>query len=223
MHKKILLPISIMSILFFSSLFSYLYNLNYYDKKYQQYNVYDRFSREQALSATENLFGFFKSNNELDTDFFNEQEISHLSDVKLLIQKANILYYSSIIIFWIILLIYYLKHKKHFVKYFSKVLFYSGICTISLLLITVLIYIATGFNFLFLKFHEVFFVGNYSFDPNISNMKALFPDEFFFDISLAILTTTIMKALFLIVLGLIINRKLFKQITHKPSYGRPTN
>ena len=90
MLKKLYFMIAIISvflILLLSSVFSYLYNLNYYDKKYQQNSVYDRFDKETAMNATKNLFGFFKSKNELDVNFYNERERSHLLDVKLLIQK----------------------------------------------------------------------------------------------------------------------------------------
>ena len=124
MHKKILLYFTVLTvflIILFSSLFSYIYNLNYYEKKYLQYNVYDRFSKEQARNATTNLFGYFRSQNELDNIFFNERESSHLHDVKVLIQKVNLIYILSLFLFWGILITVYLVNRKDIViKKLSK-------------------------------------------------------------------------------------------------------
>ncbi len=207
---RILLVVSIISVFFIisiSSIFSYLYDLNYYDKKYQQYKIYDRFSKETAGNATKNLFGYFQSKNELDMAFFNEQEKSHLNDVKIILQKIQFIYIFSLIIFWTILLLVYLLFKKIFVRFFSQILLLSGIFSVSLILLFALIYLLFGFDFLFLKFHEIFFIGNYAFDPAVSNMKALFPDEFFFDISLAIVLRTLLKAIMLTVVGYFLMKK----------------
>ncbi len=207
--RKLLLSITILSVFFiilFSSLFSFIYNLNYYEKKYQQYNVYDRFTKEEAKNATTNLFGFFKSQNELN-NFYNEREKSHLNDVKILIGKANIIYIFSLMIFWGILISYYILNRKEIVKFFSNLLFYLGIFSISIFIIFALIYFVTGFDFLFIKFHELFFIGNYSFNPAVSNMKALFPDEFFQDIGIAIVLRTVLKSVLLIIVGYYIKKR----------------
>ena len=175
-------------------MFSYIYNTNYYNKKYQQYGVYDRFTKEEALNATENLFGYFKSKNLLDMDFFNEQEASHLSDVKNLIQRAQQLYYVSVSLFWTVLVVMYLLNRKHFIKFFADMMFYSGAFAIALIVIFSLLYITTGFDFIFVKFHELFFTGNYAFNPATSNMKSLFSDAFFRDLSMRIFLITLLKA-----------------------------
>ena len=210
MHKKILMFVTILSVFFiilFSSLFSYIYNLNYYEKKYLQYNVYDRFSEEEARNATNNLFGFFRSQNELDNNFFNEREASHLLDVKIIIQNVNLIYLLSLFLFWGILITVYLVNRKEILKFFSELLFYSGIFSLSLILIFTLLYFITGFDFLFTKFHELFFIGNYSFNPAISNMKALFPDAFFQSMGIAIILRTVLKSILLIVAGYYIKKR----------------
>ena len=195
--RKLLLAaaaILVFFIILFSSLFSYIYNTNYYDRKYQQHGVYDRFTRKTALNATGNLFGYFRSENQLDMDFFSEQEASHLSDVKQLIQKSQQLYYISITLFWIALVAVYLLARKSFMRFFADMMLYSGIFAAALILIFSLIYLVGGFDFIFIKFHEIFFTGNYAFNPATSNMKALFPDAFFRDLSLTIVFVTFLKA-----------------------------
>ena len=208
--KKTLMIFSVISVFFiilFSSLFSYVYNLSYYEKKYEQYNVYDRFTKEQARNATNNLFGYFQSKNELDNNFFNEQEKSHLYDVKLLIQNVNLIYILSLFLFWGILITIYLVDRKNIVNFFSELLFYSGVASLSLIIIFALLYFTTGFDFLFVKFHEIFFTGNYSFNPAVSNMKALFPDEFFQDIGVAIVVRTLLKSILLIIAGYYLKKR----------------
>ncbi|MBN2368198.1 DUF1461 domain-containing protein, partial [Candidatus Woesearchaeota archaeon] len=182
MHKKkfskslvVISVIPVFLILFFSTMFSIIYNLNFYEKNFQQYKIYDRFTKQEALDAAKNIMGFFKSKNELDSEFFNENEVSHLLDVKLLLQKAQQLYYVSISIFWVILIGYYLGNRKDFMRFFYDLMFFSGIFTVSIILICGFLYLVSGFDFLFIKFHELFFTGNYSFNPTVSNMKALFP------------------------------------------------
>ena len=210
MHKKILLYFTVLSVFFiilFSSLFSYIYNLNYYEKKYLQYNVYDRFSEEESRNVTNNLFGYFQSKNELDNSFFNEREASHLNDVKVLIQNVNLVYLLSLFLFWGILITLYLVNRKEILNFFSELLFYSGIFSLSLILIFVLLYFITGFDFVFIKFHELFFTGNYSFNPAVSNMKALFPDAFFQDMGFAIVMRTILKSILLIGAGYYIKKR----------------
>ena len=66
---------------------------------------------------------------------------------------------------------------------------------------------------MFSAFHKVFFTGNYAFDPNVSNMKALFPDEFFFDTAKIIIMDIIRKALFVMSFGFLL-RIFFKHNSH---------
>ena len=148
--------------------------------------------------------------------FFNEQERSHLYDVKILIQKAALLFYVSLVISLVIIITQYILNGKRVILLLSKIFIYTGIFTILLLSFFFLLYLFAGFDFLFIKFHEILFIGNYSFDPNVSNMKALFPDAFFFDISQAIIILTLFKSILLIAIGLLINRKLFKRKGYKP-------
>jgi len=206
-HKKkinyllFLIVIPVFFIILFSTLYSQLYNLNYYDKKYELYNVYETFEKDIAINKTNNLLNYFKSKNELDSTFFNEDEISHLNDVRNLLNTTRQIYYLSMTIFWITLIIIYLINKQNISDFFFKVLFVSGIFTISFFVLFGLYYLAYGFDNLFLKFHELLFIGNYSFDPTISNMKALFSDEFFRDFTLIVVFKTVMKSIFMIITG----------------------
>jgi integral membrane protein (TIGR01906 family) len=213
MNKKlyystlIVSAISIFIIILFSSLFSYVFNFNYYDKEYVKYNIYGRFQKEQAINATQNIMGFFNSKNVLDSNFFNENEISHLTDVKNIIDNTRLVYIISLILFWGIQVYYFFFQKKYFMSFFSRMLLVSGLFSILLLILFGVLYFTSGFDFVFLKFHQLFFTGNYSFNPAISNMKALFPDEFFSDMATSIYLITQLKAAFLSVSGYLFIKK----------------
>ena len=210
MFKKITLGIGVITVFFivlFSTFFSQLYDINYYEKKFEKYGVYDKFSREQARNATLNIFSFFKDQDQLDNEFFNGNEISHMQDVKILIQKSQQIFYISLTIFWIILIVYYLMNRKEFINFFSELLFYSGVLVFGVMTLFLLIYISTGFDFIFIKFHELFFTGNYSFNPKISNLKSLFPDYFFRDISIIISLKIYVKTLLLLITGFFFMKK----------------
>ncbi len=199
---------SVFFIVILSSLFSYLYNINYYDKKYQQYGIYEKFTKEQALNETKNIFGYLQYKNELDMNFFNKNEESHLNDVRLLIQKIYNLYFFSMAIFWGVLFYYFLFSKKELIGFFSRMIFYSGIVSLSVLLFFVIIYFVIGFDTLFNLFHKILFTGNYAFNPLTSNMKALFPDSFFLDIAFSTLLRTFFKSILLIIMGFYLVKKI---------------
>ncbi|MFH0874419.1 MAG: DUF1461 domain-containing protein [archaeon] len=192
MKVKIIALISFLSvllsfILFCSVFFSVLFDLNYYKSEYVKYNL-TKFSMESLAYETNNLFGFFKGTAQLDSDYFSKNEILHLNDVKVLVYKVFILYVCSIAAFiCLIILLFKLKlSKKLFLRCLARITIAAGAIGLSCIIIGLIFYKAIGFDFLFSKFHEIFFVGNYSFDPAISNMKYMFPDEFFYDISIRI-------------------------------------
>jgi len=222
MHKsltilKILLALGTVSVFFiilFSSLFSHIYSLGYYESKYRKYNVYDKFPIEKARNATLNLFGFFRSANNLDSSFFNRQEQSHLQDVKSLIEKAQGIYVVSLFAFWGMIAYIYFFSRRAILWFLSRLLLYSGLFTIVLFLLAGLFYLAFGFDFAFEGFHKLFFSGNFAFDPDVSNMKSLFPDEFFSDIAGSIIIVTLLKAALLCGTGYYLLRKINNQPRH---------
>lgn len=196
--------ISLINILFFSSIFFYTYNLNYYDKEYNKYNIYNLFSKELALNKTINIMNFFKNKELLDDKFFNENEISHLNDVRIIFNKINFIYNFSLIVFFIIL--FYILKIKDYMKLFNSFIV-AGLIGVSLIFLLVLFYSLFSFDFLFEYFHILFFKDNYAFDPKVSNMKALFPNEFFFDIAESIILLTFIKFFILLLFGFFLKFK----------------
>ncbi|MFH2020448.1 MAG: DUF1461 domain-containing protein [archaeon] len=209
-YQKIFLAIlvlSIVSIVLFSTIFSYLFNMKYYESKYLKYHIYDIFTKNQTENATQDIFDYFHSVNDLDPSFFNKDEINHLTDVKRLLESCWKIYLMSLILFWGLLFATYIIDKKRFASFFSLLLFYSGIVICISMVIIATIYFTIGFDALFLKFHEIVFTGNYAFDPAVSNMKAMFPDLFFFEIARNIIVMILIKGILLTFVGYFMKRR----------------
>lgn len=104
-----------------------------------------------------------------DLNFLTAEELSHMQDVKNILTRVDLVFWSSLIIFTLSIL-YLRKSAKHILR---KV-------PISVLSFLVLLLVLSFFSFdsLFQKFHEVFFTGNYAF-PTTSMLKILYPDIFF--------------------------------------------
>src|SRR4030065_2827680 len=76
------------------------YKSFYYDE-YKKYDTYTKissdmeYSKSYAMNVTENLFKFFKGKEDLR--YFNEEEKSHMGDVKFVLSAMNFIYYSGAI------------------------------------------------------------------------------------------------------------------------------
>jgi uncharacterized membrane protein len=203
----ILLSALLLSVfLFISSLFFSVYDLGFYQKEYIKYNIYSMFGSEKTINETKNLFDFFMGKSSLDSTYYSSDEISHLRDVKILMDMAFIVLIISLI--GVISLSFYdYKSLKKLIKKLSSTFVISGLISLSLIILLIIIYLTVGFDFLFNYFHVIFFTGNYSFDPRVSNMKFMFPDEFFLDIGIKIVLDFILASLILMGIGLILRKK----------------
>lgn len=189
------IPLASFLIPFLLLLFSFrlvVFDTNFYKSEFEKYKIYDRFDKEIADSAVENLIGYMKSGVPL-SDFFNEKEKTHMVDVRNIIQKILLLFY--VLSFSVIMLLVYCK------KNFFKSLFYGGIFTITLLL---LFFICSfvGFDFIFFKFHQVSFNNDFwMLNPEVDNLKALLPDGFFYDALMRIFFITLVSSVIITIFG----------------------
>jgi hypothetical protein len=169
-------------VLMYSSMISTIAVDYFFDYSFEKYGVYDSFGREDALGRSRMIVNFILHGDGMDETFLKEDEISHLEDVKHLVAKFRAIYLLSILALLILLMVYGIN-----------ILNSSKIVLIMILLLS-LIYLASDFDFVFQKFHEYFFTGNYAFDPSVSNMKALYPDSLFMFFSLVVFFKLAIKA-----------------------------
>lgn len=197
--KKI--PFAAFLIPFLILLFSFrlvVFDIGFYKSEFEKYDIYERFDKETADSAVENLIGYMKSGVPL-SDFFNEKEKLHMADVRNIIRKLFLLFY---ILFSVIVM--NLLFRK---KYFFKSLFYGGIITL-ILIFLFFIFSYSSFDFIFYKFHELSFSNDFwKLNPEVDNLKALMPDSFFYDALIRIFFISSASSVVLIFVGFFCMKK----------------
>ncbi len=171
----ILLILNTILIIYLANFRCYVFNENYYKKQFEENDVYS--SLPDADKELNNLLLFFKGKEKLN-NFFSQNEKEHLQDVKVLINKVIIIFYISVFLEIFLISLLYARYKKGFLKNIKFIFLCSGGIT---LLTSILIYFfSDNFDYIFIKFHEIFFQqGNWLF-PASSNLIKLFPHQFFY-------------------------------------------
>jgi integral membrane protein (TIGR01906 family) len=211
-HDKlivILFAIALFIIIIFGSLNLMVFNKEFYYKEYSKNNVYDKLPSDiDAEAVTDNMMKYFRGKVELQ--YFARDEKGHMADVKHLIRTMQLIYYGAAVVCIALFVYSYNKFKEHaheFIRIISKAALYSSIAAIIFLMLTFLMAVFS-FDFLFVIFHMIFFPqGNWMFSPD-SLLITLFPQQFFFDISLRIFIYAMFQALIFFGIGYWIRKQL---------------
>ncbi len=198
-------------IILFTPLAYYIFNPGYYETLYEDNGVFSILNKRDVLDITEEIFKFFTgrtttlqtiqvrySDESMSTAAsFRPDEISHLSDVRILLVRIFILYCGSIILFVIMTFLLIEKNIKNFIRNLGAMFIISS--SFMLLFIIILYFLGENFPVLFDNFHLLFFPqGNYAF-PEGSLIITLFPSGFFYDFFIRlILSSTIISAVLLV-------------------------
>jgi len=174
------------------------FDINFYEKEFEKYETVDN-----SVEITSDLISFFKmsENNEDLVKSFEKDEISHLIDVKRILYRFFFVYFLFIVLALLILFgLVFSSHNK-FIKYLGTSLSLGGIFT--LFLSGVFYLLTLNFDWFFVRFHELFFTGNWTF-PGTSLLIKLFPQVFWIDITKKIMFNVFISANILILLGIIL-------------------
>jgi len=146
---------------------------------------------------------YLESKGQLNEEF-NLREISHMKDVKKLIDYITIAFLFLIAVL-ISASLPFLLERINIKKFLGDYFLYNGIFSLSvILLFSVLSYLK--FDLVFNIFHGLFFKsGTWIFSENDALIK-LFPLEFFIDALFFILLTSISTSIILSLIGLVIKR-----------------
>lgn len=178
-------------------------NYNFYLQIYKEQNVYNNFIERTVLTeATTNLIGYFRGKNMLDVNFYSEQAIVHLKDVKYLLDIAKALTYGST--FLLMLLIAYLVSKKEMERLTKAAIF----GTLSTIIVTIAITISFLINFqnMFVYFHLALFRNNYWLFEESDNLIKMFPQKFFVSFATHLVSNIIVTAFLLLLTAFIIKK-----------------
>ena len=193
---------------------------DFYEKEYTKHGVLSQMNREMTmetmLGVTDEMMQYLRGNRpdlvvvaELDgvqQEFFNDREKAHMADVRNLFVGAIKLRRIAIgIVIAGILLLLILKRKQAVRTLARGYKWACGITAVLALVLTCLI--STDFNYVFIKFHHIFFDNDlWLLDPYKDDMINMLPEGFFFDTVVRIGITFIIPALVLLVIAAVISR-----------------
>ena len=232
MGKKIIRGI-ILSLLFVSA-FIMIFGLSFrlaafdegfYKKEFAKYGVYENLQGHDVKSINKGVLDYLlkEDGNIIAGSFFNEREKGHLLDVRIIIRKFLFVYHASIFFFFALIFILLALTSygiKKFLSLISKIILSAALSTM-LLALALFFASFTGFETIFQKFHETFFLPEtFLFDPNFEKIVVLYPENIFFDllariILFAVLSSVIAGGVCAGFLGKDFFKKLLKKIRRK--------
>jgi integral membrane protein (TIGR01906 family) len=112
-----------------------------------------------------------------NTPLYNERELQHMYDVKVVIQAAMVVFYGSILL--VVVLGYWAKSSAWWQDY-KIAISRGGWLTVGII-IAVLFYLILNFNSLFTNFHRIFFEGDTWLFKFSDTLIRLFPVQFWRD------------------------------------------
>jgi len=195
----VLLPLAIIlsNVSFFAT------NYNFFLRIYRDKNIYNRFPNSEIIEGeTRNLLGYYRNKNLLDQNFYSEQAIRHLKNVKNLLKAVKFTNFVLLaLIFLLSTALYYNKEKENLIRAYLKGSLVSlnlvvGIATLLLL----------DFQKSFFAFHLIFFRDNDWLFASTDNLVKMFPQEFFVSFAFYLAANIIAIALLIIIFALIIKR-----------------
>jgi len=149
---------------------------------------------EELLSVADRMVTYFNSDEEFfDIDLFNQREVTHLKDVKGLIQLAYRLQLASLAYIVVYIVINFVLRRGAFWRGLARRLIWGSGATIALLAILGL-WAVIDFDSLFLLFHLVSFSNElWQLSPG-DKMLLMFPQGFFNDGALFVAAAAIGEA-----------------------------
>ena len=214
---SILMVLLIPLIIYGFNINSVVFDRNLYKEEFLKYNVYNNLKEHDVEEINDDVLDYLQSeiNNELiKNDFFNEREKTHFLDVKNLIQAILNIYYFSIILFVLLIIILFILLNFNFKEIAKRFLIILMIGSFLTLLDAVLFFLLSNFNFNFVFdfFHKTFFsAGTYTFNPKLENIVVLYPENLFFDFLIKIVANTILSSVITLFFSVILIFVFFRQ------------
>jgi integral membrane protein (TIGR01906 family) len=177
-----------------------LFNPYYIKLEYSKENFPKsaRFLDEERLNLSGQVIGFLKNQVNISmlekSGLYEQIELRHLNDVKILTEKVFLLQKMSFIflVSFIFSTIFLGKNKLNTI---SSI--FSGLLITIAITIIIFLFVCFDFNWFFIKFHEILFPqGFWSFD-NEATLIQLYPEEFWIDSGILLLFSVFIESLLL--------------------------
>ncbi len=188
--------ISLLVVILISSVDIAVYgDMRYFQKEYRKYDVIKNVNMEEKelLFVTEEMMSYLKGKRDnlnieavIDgeqQEFFNEKEIAHMKDVRVLFWGGQWLRRIGVIV-CIITVIFLLFQSK--IEFLLKCL-RNGLISFIVFMAILVGIITTNFTKYFVIFHKIFFSNNlWILNPETDRLINIVPEPFFIDTSIRI-------------------------------------
>lgn len=212
---SIVFVISLIITLLFVDVEMATFDIEFYENKFEEYSIYDKtqIEKKDLIIVTREMLDYMKGNrknliieakvNGEEEIVFGERERKHMVDVKNLFEKGFMIRNLSLILFIISLFL--------IIKFYKKTLYKLLISASILPLIIMSIFgiaISIDFNKYFTIFHEILFTNDlWLLNPKTDILIQMLPLDFFYSISIRILTYFILQLIIIFLLGFILRGK----------------
>lgn len=196
-----------------------------YQREYTKYKVLRELDMDMddAMYVTREMMAYLKGDREslsvvttvegVEQDFFNEQDRLHMKDVQVLFLGGLALRRGAAFVLAVSLVLLLVIRRQELWRILSR----SYQVTMGVLTAMILILgsaMATNFNAVFTKFHEIFFDNDlWIFDPAEDYMIRMLPEGLFFDMVIRI------GGFFLAGLGILLILSIVYTIVNKKAEG----
>lgn len=163
---------------------AYVGNVNYWREEFYRYNVYSNFGNFRLVDVqAQDLSYYLLGDGGLDQYFYNEKEKQHLADVKLLLARAEAIFWVNTIV--LSLFSFFYSHNGYKERLAAGLM--TGAYSLLTIVLGTLIFGVLSFSNAFEMLHKIFFTNDlYILDPSTDNLIRMFPQDFFIDTILRI-------------------------------------
>lgn len=208
--RKVLLSLILIFLPIYILLFIvefYSFNKSFYLNSYEKNKVVkaSKKSMEELEEVTENLLLYLKDKGgeELLTPYFNQREVAHMEDVKVLFKKGYRVKYFSLVIVLLILFIFFKNRSWSLARKVYKGIFVWWGLILLLFFLTLI-----NFNKYFTYFHLIFFDNDlWLLDPRTDLLIQMLPEQFFISIFQRIVLFFILSLAIIQIITYILARK----------------
>jgi integral membrane protein (TIGR01906 family) len=180
-----------------------------YNRGFEKYNIslYTGITDADLRQAGADIRHYFNSGDEPlvvrtrvfgeEREIFSQREVVHMRDVKELVRGVYLLAGLSGIYIISVIIGGFARSRRAFVDTLARLFLWGGLLTLAFLLVMGL-FAATGFDTLFLKFHQLSFSNDFwQLDPRRDYLIMMFPLGFWFDATMRVAVTALGGALIL--------------------------
>lgn len=170
-------------------------NINYFQKEYRKYHVTEsvKMEEKELLFVTKEMMSYLRGTRDdlhinaliegKKQEFFNEKEIAHMEDVRMLFIGGQWLRRIGVVICIATIIFLIVQKKKELLLKFLR----NGMIFFIVTITTLAALISTNFTKYFILFHRIFFSNNlWILNPDTDRLINIVPEGFFIDTSIRI-------------------------------------